>query len=817
MTTQLAPLPVFKAWDNAGVPLNGGKLFTYVAGTATKQASYTDSTGSTPNTNPVILNYRGEANVWLDPTKAYKVVLAPANDTDPPTNPFWTVDQISGGQLSPSGSIIPSVNNLFNLGSTSFSWANAYFGANGLALIDAGGNAGFYARTAAEIAAAITPADYFFAPGNVLRYGAVGNGVIDDSTAVTNALLVAAQPAGHVVLFPAGYTFKITSYIQIFSNTEIQLLGTLQLTNRNSGLFGNGATNIGINGFNKGSIIDSTVSGNYIWNNNNFNLAVPVAPAIHLRSCLNCLIEGVIISFVNQGILFSNATTNTLQIGSIVLTQPLPVNCRAVSCNMQFCEMTGISSYNCQDCAYLTNYVYRCGDGGMSMFTGTDCDISGNHRISPYSVPADVTTFGANNQAHPTTWNDEQGIELEACHGTIVTGNVVQGFWGFGIDIKNGCNRILVSNNRVVDTESCSIIVREGDGIKNACHKVSIIGNTISGHGYLQRTAPTSQQGAIRVGECFITEIIANVIYAYQTTVGISCLGPGAYQASYYPSDPHQGSLVVTNNCFDFKNSSFETESEIGYTSATLSAIVINGQYDSVLCDGNKITADRYLSADARTPSAPAISLTYVSANSTFYPNIASISDNIIDDGWNGGIIVTGLTGWAQSGLKVNDNAIGGLYAGNFIQLNATHFASVSGNVLSQVGAGGQAGIQITGTGGNLVNGCVVNDNSIGGGISTAAGMGTNSMTFGVSFAFCNNCTCMGNRISLPASGNVQTTSCTGDIITTGTTGFPRTNAGTPNGVLTSFYFGETAWDSTNSKWWAASAAQSTTWTQLTN
>jgi hypothetical protein len=99
VTTTLSPTPVFKAFDNNGAPLASGKLFTYAAGTTTKLATYTDSTGGTPNTNPVILNARGEANVWVPPNVAYKYVLAPSTDSDPPTSPFWTIDNIVSSQL----------------------------------------------------------------------------------------------------------------------------------------------------------------------------------------------------------------------------------------------------------------------------------------------------------------------------------------------------------------------------------------------------------------------------------------------------------------------------------------------------------------------------------------------------------------------------------------------------------------------------------------------------------------------------------------------------------------------------------------------
>lgn len=90
MSVQLAPLPIMHFADNNGNPLSGGQLFTYAAGTTTPQATYTDSTGGTSNPNPVILNARGEASVWMTPTQAYKLVLKDANG-----NLIWSQDQVS--------------------------------------------------------------------------------------------------------------------------------------------------------------------------------------------------------------------------------------------------------------------------------------------------------------------------------------------------------------------------------------------------------------------------------------------------------------------------------------------------------------------------------------------------------------------------------------------------------------------------------------------------------------------------------------------------------------------------------------------------
>jgi hypothetical protein len=178
MTAQLSPPPVFRAWDNLGFPLVGGKLFTYAAGTTTPQATYTDSTQTTQNTNPIVLNFRGEAFVWLNPLLSYKFVLQ-----DFFGNLIWTVDNIQGG-INVNSNITPSQTNTFTLGTPTFTWANAYFGPNGAPVFDpVSGNIGYYARTAAEIAAGVTPVNYVYAPGDVRRYGAKLDGSTDDHVA----------------------------------------------------------------------------------------------------------------------------------------------------------------------------------------------------------------------------------------------------------------------------------------------------------------------------------------------------------------------------------------------------------------------------------------------------------------------------------------------------------------------------------------------------------------------------------------------------------------------------------------------------------
>lgn len=99
MTNVLTPTPKQQFFGNDGRPAVGYKLFTYAAGTSTKVATYPNNSVSVPNANPVILDYRGEANVWVPPNVSYKYVLASPTDTDPPGNPIWSVDNLVNSQL----------------------------------------------------------------------------------------------------------------------------------------------------------------------------------------------------------------------------------------------------------------------------------------------------------------------------------------------------------------------------------------------------------------------------------------------------------------------------------------------------------------------------------------------------------------------------------------------------------------------------------------------------------------------------------------------------------------------------------------------
>lgn len=210
MTAQLAPVPIFKGFDGLGQPLAFGFLGTFQAGTLIPQATYKDSTQTTPNTNPIQLNFRGECALWLDPALIYKFTLTDVLGNNIPGYP---VDNIPGGFGSGplSVSLIPNPTNTFTLGNSTHTWANVFVGPNGASVLDTvSGNIGYIQRTAAEILASVTPTAYFYPEGDARRYNALTTAA-DNSASFNAALLVSSNGGSAAFVPPSVAGYKHTS------------------------------------------------------------------------------------------------------------------------------------------------------------------------------------------------------------------------------------------------------------------------------------------------------------------------------------------------------------------------------------------------------------------------------------------------------------------------------------------------------------------------------------------------------------------------------------------------------------------------------
>jgi hypothetical protein len=148
---------IVEGFARQGTVKAGYQVGTFAPGSSIPVATFTDSTLTVKNANPIVLlaNGRFPASVWGPSGMMLKLVISDAQ-----------------GKPIPGGTI------------------------DNLPLIDDTLGA-LYPRTTAEIAAGVTPANCAYQPGNVLRYGADSTGVANSFAAVKNCLKAALT--GHNV------------------------------------------------------------------------------------------------------------------------------------------------------------------------------------------------------------------------------------------------------------------------------------------------------------------------------------------------------------------------------------------------------------------------------------------------------------------------------------------------------------------------------------------------------------------------------------------------------------------------------------------
>lgn len=108
MSVNLSPIGNgFQFLTTTGLPLAGGKIYTYQAGSSTPLATYSDNGGVYPNANPIILGSDGRpANeIWLTYGYNYKFILTDSSDVQ-----IQSYDNLYGiiGTAPSTGATIPA-------------------------------------------------------------------------------------------------------------------------------------------------------------------------------------------------------------------------------------------------------------------------------------------------------------------------------------------------------------------------------------------------------------------------------------------------------------------------------------------------------------------------------------------------------------------------------------------------------------------------------------------------------------------------------------------------------------------------------------
>lgn len=167
--------------DSSGNPLASGTLAVLDPADDTNKASYPtadDADAATnANVNPVVLDARGEPpnGLFGRDGEDYKLVLKDSTGTT-----VWTVDDVRVPIALP------------------------------------------YTETANETAAAVTPTDLGYEPGDVRRYGATGDGTTDDASSIGTAV-----SSTHTVLFDGNLTYRVDTASDgvLITSDNVHLIG----------------------------------------------------------------------------------------------------------------------------------------------------------------------------------------------------------------------------------------------------------------------------------------------------------------------------------------------------------------------------------------------------------------------------------------------------------------------------------------------------------------------------------------------------------------------------------------------------------------
>jgi parallel beta-helix repeat protein len=273
-------------FDNNGNVLSGGKIYTYQAGTTTPLATYTSNSESAFHTNPIILDAAGRVpsggEIWLTLGVGYKFVLRTSTDVliatydnipssaqPPAANDADSIMYEQGYTVTAGSFVSGKIYRIASVGTTNFTLIGAVNNTVGTHFIATGAGTG---TGTAELSQTVETK--LRQTVSVKDFGAVGDGVTDDTAAIQAALDAVSGSGGVVVIPPSSSFYKVTNSLYPKSNTTITGYGA-ELRNTTASVFvmiwalgapgvANYLTNISVYGLTvdcNGTFIDCTGSG----------------------------------------------------------------------------------------------------------------------------------------------------------------------------------------------------------------------------------------------------------------------------------------------------------------------------------------------------------------------------------------------------------------------------------------------------------------------------------------------------------------------------------------------------------------------------
>lgn len=430
--------------DNNGNPLSGGKIYTYAAGTTTPLATYTSRTGLTANSNPIVLDAAGRTpeQIWSTEGLLYKYVVANSNDVV-----IRTWDNIGG-------SVVAS--------DLAQDLANTTDNTKGDALI------GFKQSNASGFASgavAKTVNAKFQEMVSVKDFGAVGDGVTDDTAAISAAFAYAATQTNPIVYFPAGtypvtssaaYQYTLTEGMEIRGDGMDASIISWTAQNPGSGNIALIGRAFSASKLNSASIRDLAIVGDHKTSGYIANSSFPIL----IYSVNSLRIHRVKITYS--------------RVMAMAVRDSYSVD--VSECYVGYCARDGISTADCNFVRITNNRIEYCDDDAIAGHTYTP-DVADRD----YVITGNIIRFS-------------QGIKCLGQRSITITGNTLEYCMSQGISVKSDA-QTLATQEGVTALHGVTIT---GNTIKNMIDRSYVDGLT-SRAPYIFVTAESAKAGSLAV------------------------------------------------------------------------------------------------------------------------------------------------------------------------------------------------------------------------------------------------------------------------------------------------------------------------------
>lgn len=425
-------------FDNSGVILSGGKLYSYAAGTTTPQATYTSASGSTAHTNPIVLNSAGRVatgEIWLTAGSNYKFVLYTSTDVL-----IATWDNITG---------------INGTGITSNASNVTY---------DPAGTGAVSTTVQAKLRQTVSVKDF----------GALGNGTGNDAPFINAAITAAIALGGATVYFPPGQ-YKCTTRIGTFINANnITLFGYGAEIQHYAGgttigllTFGNPA--IGAGGMWSGTGITATnikILGIDFTTSNSWNTTNPGRWADQQPLGFH----------TSENVLIKDCSFNNYDFSAIDFGAPCK-NVLVDGCTFT-CDLgKGFVVYGVRPFCYGTTTNYQNGNGDLSPTDPATGVLKAGYAL----IPETNSDWGHENISVTNCHfeNLSHGIMVSAARWGVLSNNTFKNFQTRGISLTTYSQEYLCVNNVFVynTAEQVSTGVSTFYGVGQATYRHVIDGN----------------------------------------------------------------------------------------------------------------------------------------------------------------------------------------------------------------------------------------------------------------------------------------------------------------------------------------------------